>query len=187
MSNVILDMAISLDGCIATAEGEDGGLHDYFFSPSDATATIVQEGIRTTGAIIMGRLAYDLGAKSGGFVDDPYTAAQFVITHHAPATVAPGAEAFTFVTDGIASAIQQAKAAAGGKDVVIGGGANIARQFLEAGLVDELHLHVVPKILGNGMRLFDSGAGQLTLTLARAVAAPDALHVLYRVSRSDRV
>ena len=79
MSKVIIDMAISLDGCIATREGEDGGLHDYFFSPSGDTAEIVREGILTTGAIIMGRRAYDLGAKLGGFVDDPYAAAQFAM------------------------------------------------------------------------------------------------------------
>ena len=183
MSKVIIDMAISLDGCIATREGEDGGLHDYFFSPSGDTAGIVREGILTTGAIIMGRRAYDLGANLGGFVDDPYAAAQFVITHHAPAAPAPGAEAFTFVTDGVESAIRRAKAAAAGRDIVIGGGADVAGQFLDAGLVDELSLHVVPKLLGDGMRLFDSRARRVTLTLARAVAAPDALHVVYRVSR----
>ena len=138
MSKVIVDMAISLDGCIATREGEDGGLHDYFFSPSGDTAGIVREGILTTGAII---------------------------------------------TDGVESAIRLARVAAAGRDVVIGGGADVAGQFLDAGLVDELSLHVVPKLLGDGMRLFDSRARRVTLTLARAVAAPDALHVVYRVSR----
>lgn len=184
MRKVMVDMAMSLDGFVATVDGEDGGLHSYFFSPSPETAAVMQEDIATTGAIIMGRRAYDLGVKYDGFADSPYDAAQFVITHAAPQTVARGAESFVFVTDGIASALRQAQAAAGARAVVIGGGPDIARQFLAAGMVDELHLHVAPKLLGDGMRLFDATiARNLKLALQQAVTAPDALHLRYRLAR----
>jgi dihydrofolate reductase len=181
MSKVILDMAMSLDGFVGTVDGRDGGLHGYFFSPSTETATVMREAIASTGAIIMGRRSYDLGAQHDGFADSPYTAAQFVVTHEVPTQVARGAEAFVFVTGGIESALEQAQLAAADRDVVIGGGPNVAQQFLKAGLIDELYLHVPPKVLGNGMRLFDLSEQQLKLTLARAVAAPDALHLLYLI------
>src|SRR5262245_53380724 len=107
MGKVILDMAMSLDGFIAGPNDEDGGLHDYFFSPSGDTAQVIEDGIKNTGAIIMGRRTYDIGEQYDGFADTPYQAAHFVITHQAPEKVARGAEAFTFVTGGIESALGQ--------------------------------------------------------------------------------
>ena len=91
MGKVVLDMAMSLDGFIAGPKGEDGGLHNYFFSPSGATAEVIEEGFKTTGTIIMGRRAYDVGAKQDGFVDNPYQVPTFVLSSDVPKTVAKGA------------------------------------------------------------------------------------------------
>jgi dihydrofolate reductase len=106
-----------------------------------------------------------------------------VLTHHArKPLVMQGGTVFTFVTDGIESALRQAKAAAGGKDVRIGGGANVVNQYLAAGLIDDLELHVVPILLGGGARLFeDLGGSRPRLELVRTVPAPDVTHLKYRV------
>ena len=182
MGRVIVEMAMSVDGFIAGPNGEDRGLHDYFFAPSRETAKVIEDSINTAGAIIMGRRTYDTGAKSDGFADDPYHAAQFVLTHQVPQSLAKGAELFVFVSDGIESVLSQANAAAGEKAVVIGGGANIAQQFLTAGRVDEIYIHLVPKLLGDGIRLFDAmGGPQIQLELEQVIAAPDATHLRYRV------
>ena len=181
MGKVILDMAMSLDGFIAGPNDEDGGLHDYFFSPSGDTAQVIEEGIQNTGAIIMGRRTYDIGEQYDGFADTPYHAAHFVITHHVPEKAAKGAETFTFVTDGIESALRQAQAAAGKKDVVIGGGAAIAQAFLKARLVDEIQVHLIPVLLGAGKRLFDS-AERMELENKRAVQSPKVTHLGFRIA-----
>lgn len=187
MRKVVLDMSMSLDGFIAGPNDEDGGLHDYFFSPSGATAEVIEEGLQTTGAIIVGRRAYDIGAQQGGFVDNPYQVPTFVLTHAVPEQVAEGAEAFAFVTDGIESALQQAQAAVGDKNVVVGGGANVAQQFLQAGLIDEIQIHLVPVLLGDGMRLFDHlGTGQIELESTRVVQGPAVTHLQFRVLSSRR-
>jgi dihydrofolate reductase len=183
MGQVILDLAITLDGFIATTDGQDGGLHRYFFSPSTETARVIQAGIAATGAIVMGRRTYDLGAAHDGFADSPYSAALLVLTHQPPATRARGAEDFTFVTDGIHRALALAQTAAGERDVVIGGGAETARQFLRAALIDTVQLHVVPIAFGRGMRLFDEPMPRLTLLESHSVLAPDAVHLAYRIQR----
>jgi dihydrofolate reductase len=175
---------MSLDGLIAGPNDEDSGLHNYFFSPSGATVEVIEEGFKTTGAIIMGRRSYDLGAEQDGFVDNPYQAAHFVLTHAVPKKVTKGAEAFTFVTDGIESVLKQAKAAAGDKNVVVGGGANTAQQFMKAGLVDEIQIHLVPVLLGEGIRLFEHiGAGKIELEKTRVITAPDVTHLSFRVTK----
>lgn len=92
------------------------------------------------------------------------------------------AEAYTFVTEGIEAALEQARAVAGDQDVLIVGGANIARQYLNAGLLDELEIHIVPILLGGGVSLFE-GTEQLTLEPTRTVESPDVTHVRYRVSK----
>lgn len=182
MTKVTLDMAMSLDGFIGGSNGEDRGLHDYFFSPSGATAKVIEEGFKTTGAIIMGRRAYDIGAAQDGFVDNPYQVPTFVLTHHVPEKAAKGAEAFIFVIDGIESALEQAKAAAGDNDVVVGGGANIAQQYLKAGLVDEIQIHLVSILLSEGIRLFDPvGAEQIELESTRVIDSTGVTHLRFRV------
>ena len=93
-----------------------------------------------------------------------------------------GGTTFVFVTDGIQSALDQARAAAGGKDVSLGGGANVAQQYLKAGLIDEMQIHVVPVILGGGARLFDNlGGAEIGLECIRAIDAPGVTHLTYRV------
>ena len=96
--------------------------------------------------------------------------------------MAKGAEAFTFITDGIESALQQAKAAAGDKNVVVGGGANIVRQFLKAGLIDEIQIHLVSVLLGRGIRLFDHlGTEQIQLESTGMIDSPGVTHLRFRV------
>ena len=105
----------------------------------------------------------------------------FVVTHHEREALTLSDTTFTFVTDGIESALAQAKEAADGKDVFIGGGADIINQYLAAGLVDELELHLVPILLGGGSRLFDGVGPDLKLEQLRAVEAPGVAHLKYRV------
>jgi dihydrofolate reductase len=132
---------------------------------------------------------------SGGWEDDPnprgwwgddppFHHPVFVLTHHAREPLAmDGGTTFTFVTDGIESALEQAQAAAGGQDVHIAGGADIGRQYLQAGLVDEMQLHIAPLLLGSGARLLDGHTGRLERT--RVIESPSGVvHVSYRVPRA---
>ena len=185
MPKVVLDMAMSLDGFISGPHGEDHGLHDYFFSPSGVIAEVVQEGLKTTGTIIMGRRAYEIGAaQQDGYADDPYQVPTFVLTHHVPDKIAKGAESFIFVTDGIENALEQAKAVAGDRDVVVGGGANIAQQYLNAGLLDEIQIYLVPILIGKGIRLFDHiRTEQIGLEKIRVIDTPDITHFRLRVTK----
>jgi dihydrofolate reductase len=107
----------------------------------------------------------------------------FVLTHHARETVVKrGGTTFTFVTEGIEAALEQARAAAGDKDVAIAGGASLAQQYLRAGLLDELQVHVVPVLLGGGVRLFgDLGPEQVALEGTRVIASPRVTHLRYSV------
>lgn len=186
MGRVVLDMAMSLDGFVAGPAGEDGGLHDWFFPPSgDRNAVdekVVRESIGTTGAILMGRRTYDQGASVGGFAGTPYRVPHFVLTHDAPEEVEDGAPPFTFVPDGIESAVERARAVAGEGNVVVGGGADVARQSLEAGLVEEVAIHLVPVLLGGGTRLFD-GVGWTPLEQADVLESPFATHLRFRVPK----
>lgn len=187
MGKVVLDMSMSLDGFIAGPNDEHGGLHDYFFSPSGATAGVIEEGFKTTGAIVMGRRSYNLGAEQEGFVDNPYQVPTFILTHTVPEKAAKGAEGFIFVTEGIERLLSQAKTAAGDKDVVIGGGANIAQQFLKADLIDEVYIHLIPVLLGAGIRLFDRLVAEpLELESVGVIAAPDATHLRFRVVKREQ-
>ena len=185
MSKVILDMSMSLDGFIAGPNDEDMTLHNWYFSSDDPrNKENVEELVKSLGAIIMGRRSYDLGDQQDGFVDNPYDATNVVLSHTVPAKPAKGNTKFIFVSDGLESALQKAKAAAGDKDVAIGGGANVAQQFLKAGLIDEIQLHIVPIIIGEGLRLFrDSGNVQINLEKVRVIDTPDVTHLLYRVVR----
>jgi dihydrofolate reductase len=107
----------------------------------------------------------------------------FVVTGHAREPVTKdGGTTFTFVTDGIESALEQAREAADGKDVALGGGANVAQQYLKAGLIDEMQIHVVPVLLGDGARLFDNlGGAEIGLECTGVVEAPGVTHITYRV------
>ena len=154
---------------------------------------VVEESLRNAGATVMGRRMFSGG--QGPWEDDPNADAWwgddppfhhpvFVLTHHAREPVTKqGGTTFTFVTDGIESALGQARAAAGGNDVAVGGGANTAQQYLAAGLLDELQIHLVPVLLGDGVRLFESRAGaeQPELECTRVIESPRVAHLRYRV------
>ena len=124
-----------------------------------------------------------LHGRSSGFSDTPYDAADFVLTSKPPASTPKGKVAFTFVTGGIASALQQARAAAGVRNVAVGGGPSTAQGFVAAGVLDELQIHLIPVLLGEGIPLFGQAGGRLTLAPIRVVEAPDATHLRYRVVR----
>jgi dihydrofolate reductase len=146
--------------------------------------------VRNVGAYIMGRKMFGGGAGpwdeiwTGWWGDDPpYHTPVFVLTHH-PREDLPmrGGTTFHFVTEGIESALGRAKSAAGGKDVAIAGGASAIRQYLAAGLLDELRLHIVPIVLGAGERLLQD-VGDPVLEPVEVVASPKVTHVKYRIVR----
>jgi dihydrofolate reductase len=152
---------------------------------------ILEESVENVGAGVMGRNMF--GPVGGGPWGDeqwtgwwgdnpPYHYPVFVLTHYPRDPVEmEGGTTFHFVTDGIESALEQARKAAGGKDVVLWGGGQIAQQYLAAGLLDELELHVVPVLLGDGARLFDNlGAAEVQLEQVRAVEAPGVAHLKYQ-------
>lgn len=184
MGKVVLDMTMSLDGFIWGSKDEDGGLHDWFFAASDsgsADAEVVAESIETTGAILIGRRTYDVGERLDGFAHTPYKVPHLVLSHYVPDRMAEGVT-FTFVNDDIASAVEQARSVAGDGNVVVGGGADIARQALEAGLVEEAWIHLAPVLLGDGIRLFaPPGTRRTGLEIAGLVESPHATHLKFRI------
>jgi dihydrofolate reductase len=188
--------------------GEGGeGLHDWVVQLAvwreshgleggevNVSTRIVEEARENIGAAVMGRNMF--GPPGGGpWGDDPWTGwwgaeppyhyPVFVLTHHPRDPLEmEGGTTFHFVTDGIESALEGAKDAAGGKDVMLWGGARAINQYLAAGLLDELELHLVPIVLGAGARLFDDlGDADVHLEQLRAVEAPGVTHVKYRVVR----
>lgn len=182
MGRVMLDLAMSLDGFIGTENREDGGLHDWYFSEEqNNNRMVVDELVTGIGAIIMGRRTYRMGSDQEGFEDNPYTATNFVLTHHPPEKLPKGNTPFVFVMDGIESALKQAQTAAGERDVAIGGGADVAQQYLNAGLVDDLQIHLVHILMGKGLRLFEVGAETIKLEKYRVVEAPEVTHLYFHV------
>jgi dihydrofolate reductase len=152
---------------------------------------VLREAFENVGATIMGRNMFG-GARGpwgkhpwkGWWGDNPpYHHPVFVLTHHAREPLCmQGGTTFFFVTDGIESALKLAMHSANGKDVALGGGANVAQQYLTAGLIDELEIHVVPLFLGSGARLFDNlDRGKVKLEPIRAIAGPGVTHLKYRV------
>jgi dihydrofolate reductase len=149
---------------------------------------IVKEWVEGSGAVVMGRRMFSGGAgpweadpNAGGWWGDepPFRAPVFVLTHHRRERVEKGGgTSYAFVTDGIEAALEQARAAAGDKDVQLGGGADVVRQYLNAGLLDELNVHVAPVLLGGGVRLFD-GVTPSELELVRVVESPYVAHLRY--------
>jgi dihydrofolate reductase len=153
---------------------------------------LLREGVEATGAFVMGRRMFSGG--EGPWEDDPradgwwgdeppFHAPVFILTHHAREPVTKeGGTTYTFVTDGVEVAFAQARAAAGDKNVGVAGGASVAQQFLAAGLLDEIQLHVAPVLLGGGVRLFeDLGTERIELEPTRVLSSPAVTHVRYRV------
>ncbi|WP_250904433.1 dihydrofolate reductase family protein [Actinomadura sp. NEAU-AAG7] len=195
---VTCDMAVSLDGYTAGpnqsldkpfGEGEDGRLTRWMIEEAEANAEVI-EGITDAGAFIMGRNMFSPGRGdwdldwTGWWGDEPpYHAPVFVLTHHPRETVTMrGGTTFTFVTEGIEEALVRARAAAGGRNVAIAGGAHTVNQYLAAGLIDELRLHVAPVVLGAGERLLE-GVGDLALEPVSVAGIGSVAHLTYRVTR----
>jgi dihydrofolate reductase len=165
--------------------GEEGGV-------VNASTPVLEDALTSFGAVVMGRNMF--GGGPGPWSDDPpwrgwwgedppYHTPVFVLTHHPREPLEmEGGTTFFFVTDGIRSAMEQARSVAGERDVSIGGGAKTLQQYLAAGLVDEFELHVAPQILGSGERLLED-VGDLKLEQVRSIDAPGVTHVKYRVIR----
>jgi dihydrofolate reductase len=201
MSKVTCHIAVSLDGFVAGPDQSEeqplgaGGmlLHEWHLPGREHDPVDVEAGkalLEGNGAYVMGRNMFGpvRGEWSGDWQgwwgpEPPYHAPVFVLTHHAREPLEmQGGTTFTFVTDGIESALEQARAAAGDKDVSIAGGASAVRQYLAAGLLDELYLHIVPIVLGAGERLLED-VGDPVLEPVKVVASPRVTHVKYRVVR----
>jgi dihydrofolate reductase len=154
MGKVIVGATMSLDWFMNDRNGDVSRLYPDL--EALRRIEMLQEEIQTTGAVVMGRRAYDMA--EGDLTDYEYQVPIFVLTHHIPEKVVKGENdqlTVTFVTDGIESAIKKAKAAAGDKHVMVIGGANTAQQCLRAGLVDEIHIGIVPILFGEGLRFFE--------------------------------
>jgi dihydrofolate reductase len=174
MGKVILGMTMSLDGFIHDRSGSVGALYPDFNTLSSTEP--MREAIQNTGAVVMGRNAFAM-AKDPDFYAGNYEfqVPIFVLTHTVPQRRPKETEqlTFTFVTDGIQSAITQAKVAAGHKDVTVIGGASTAQQCLSAGLADELDIDIMPVLLCGGLRLFDAiGTEQIRLERMKVLALP---------------
>jgi dihydrofolate reductase len=191
MALVICDMSISLDGYVTGPNdsrenpfGDGAGmLHDWMFgAATDADRAMLQEMIDGCGAVVMGRKSFDKNEGDGGWGDGGPVGDVpcFVVTHHAPTRSYPSV--FTFVTDGVASAIEKAKDVAGDKVVGLHG-ATVMQQALPLGLVDEIRVHVVPVLLGAGTPLFGALDSSITLQRTQALVTPAATHIGYRVVR----
>jgi dihydrofolate reductase len=202
MSRVIANITVSADGYAAGPNqtekrpfGEDGGdgwgdrLHAWMFENADENRAELDQ-ITPSGAYIMGRNMF--GPVRGEWdrpwngwwgEDPPYHTEVFVLTHH-PRGPQPmeGGTTYHFVTDGIEAALDRARAAAGDREISIQGGARTINQYLAAGLIEELRLHIVPLTLGAGSRIFD-GVPALQLEQVYARAASTVSHVTYRVLR----
>jgi dihydrofolate reductase len=155
-------------------------------------SSIIEEQFAAAGAYVMGRRMFDFGEVPWGDTP-PFRAPVFVVTHRArEVLVREGGTSFTFVTEGVERAVQLAREAAGGKDVAVAGGGTLLRQVLQAGLLEELELHVAPVLLGDGQRLFDPSLGLgpdegIELTPIRVVETPEVTHVRYAVSGRARL
>jgi len=201
MGKVVVDLSMSLDGFITGPKdsielplGENGDrLHDWIFggssersgmsprnSATDKNREILDEAFETTGATVMGWRWFDIGEKPWGD-DPPFHIPVFVLTHHPRATIKKGRTTFTFITDGIESALEKARSAAGDKNVDVGA-ANVAQQYIRAGLLDEIQIHLVPILLGEGVGLFDHlSPNPIELERTRIVEAPGVTHLRFRV------
>lgn len=213
MTSVTAHMSISLDGCYAGPKLSGEG--DWMRSPEalaffritrwvtdtfawrerqgygggehDTNSGIIDDMFASAGAYVMGRRMFNGGEVPWGD-EPPFHAPVFVVTHHPrEKVVKQGGTSFTFVTDGLESAIEQARAAAGDKDVAISGGGTLLREVIKAGLLDQLDLHVAPVVVGDGLRLFepadlDLASGEaVELTPTRVVATADVTHIRYEV------
>ncbi|MDA0185092.1 dihydrofolate reductase family protein [Solirubrobacter phytolaccae] len=209
MTKIIAQLCVSLDGCYAGPRDDEP---DWFKSTEaagffritrwvtesmawrdrqhlaggehDVHSEVIAESFARPGAYVMGRRMFEGGEHPWG-EEPPFRNPVFVVTHRERERLErQGGTSFTFVTDGLESAVAQAREAANGKDVAIAGGGTIVKQALELGLLDELELHIVPVILGHGQRLLDVNLGVkegIELVVERTIATPEVTHIRYRV------
>ena len=201
MAKVVFNMTVSLDGFVAGPNdspenglGDGGGpLFNWYFSGdteielsegtpllkvSKQSAELLKKAIARSGAGIWGRRTFDIAHAWGS---NPPVRPAFIVTHNVPQEWVYEGSPFIFVTDGVESAVRQAKAAAGDKDVIVST-ASILQQCLNAGLMDEIHLDVAPILLGKGIRLFDHlNIEPITLERIHAIEAPGVTHMAFRV------
>jgi dihydrofolate reductase len=205
MGKVFVDVGMSLDGFIAGPNGRpgnplgDGGvrIHQWAFSlatfrerlglaggETNRDDELVRALFSRAGAYVMGRRMFDEG-EVGWPENAPFRAPVFVVTHRGrDPWIRPGGTTFTFVTEGIQGALARARAAAGDRDVRVAGGANIIQQFIKAGVIDEVTIHLAPVLLGEGVRLFDHiGAGDMPLEQLDVLPSASVAHVRYRVAK----
>jgi len=143
-----------------------------FGGMADRDAEVLEDGaLKTAGSVVMGRRTFDVG--EGRWGDDPCHVPCFVLSHEPREKLTKGSATFTFVTESVESALDQARAAADDRDVLVMGGANAAQQFMNAGLVDEMRIHLGPVLLGDGIRLFEHhGIEQVELDEPRSSRPP---------------
>jgi dihydrofolate reductase len=210
MAEVVAEITTSLDGFVAgpnqTLEEPLGAggekLHDWAVrlktwrelhglegGDTDSDAELVAESVHATGAIVMGRKMFSGGEgrweddpNAGGWWGDdpPFHKPVFVVTHHKREPLVKQDTTFTFVTDGVQRAVELARAAAGEKVVGVAGGANVIQQCLEAGLVDELQIHLAPLLLGDGVRLFENSAPRDLERVGLADSPAGVTHLRFR-------
>jgi dihydrofolate reductase len=191
VGKVTSEISMSLDGFITGPNVRvgngmgDGGdrLHDWMFDAKTKTdAAIVDEIYESTGAVLMGKGMFEVGFEPWGD-PPPFGMPVFVVTHEEREPLPmQGGTTYTFVTHGIEAALELARAAAGDKDVGIWGGASILRQYLQAGLLDEMQIHLIPVLLGDGVRLFeDLDPEGIELRRARSIETPSATHLRFEV------
>jgi dihydrofolate reductase len=199
MALVTAQMSVSLDGFYSGPDDIDAGFHrvtrwvidtlawrerlGFEGGEHDANSELIAELQEATGAYVMGRRMFDAGEVPWGD-NPPFRSPVFVVTHRAREPLSrEGGTTFRFVTDGIESAIEQARSAANGKDVAISGGGNLLRQVIRAGLLDQLELHISPVLIGDGMRLFDrTDHDAVELSPTRTVHTPGVTHIRYKVN-----
>ena len=189
MGKVFLSVSMSLDGFITgpnqTVQNPmgDGGelLHDWIFNgKSVVNAGVVKDYFASTGSYLMGRRWFDHGERPWG-KNPPFQSQVFVVTHRKREKIVKEKNTFHFITDGLEAALEQAKAAAGNKNVTTGGG-DIPRQLIKAGLLDEMLISMVPILLGSGTPMFTNDTIQLTqLEKIDLIEAPGVTHIRYRV------
>ncbi|MCU1425769.1 MAG: deaminase/reductase [Microbacteriaceae bacterium] len=204
MSLVIADISVSLDGYVAGPNDRlghglgDGGepIHNWImggdwtsgdepFASTGVDRQLLEGLLASTGAAIVGRRMWDV--VDGWGDKPPWSLPVFVLTHRGQPTESRGATTYTFVTDGPLSALEQAKATAGDRNVLIAGGASVVQQYFAEGVIDELRLHISPVLLGAGRRLWENLGSPLPgLEQVKVIESPLATHIRYRVTPHGR-
>lgn len=193
MGKVIADFTMSLDGFIAGPNDDVRALFGWYFSGDiefrvpggpvlklrKESVEVFQAAVNQPGALVTGRGDFNASNAWGG--QSPTGSPIYIVTHNAPPEWSGPDSPFIFVTDGVASALAQARQAAGERDITVNG-STIVQQCLRAGWLDEIQIHLAPVLLGGGVRLFDHlGTEPRPLEILRVIPAPDVTHLLYRV------